>query len=112
MGAFETEEVLPAHEYRFADLGARIAEIEDHHAERLEEIVSVLDRQGASTAWEITVQLPWSRPWEEIQPFMQRQANGETLAHCVVLELAGRVERVAGPPSRFQITSPAPDSGG
>jgi hypothetical protein len=68
----------------------------------------VLARQGPSTAWEITVQLQWSRPWEGIQPFMQRQANGETLAHCVLLELAGRVERVAGPPSRFQVASPVP----
>jgi hypothetical protein len=32
---------------------------------------------------------------------MQRQANGETLAHCVVLELNGRIRREGTTPARF-----------
>ena len=45
-----TDEVLPAHEYRFADLGSRIDEITAHHAERLEEIVEVIRAHPGSTA--------------------------------------------------------------
>ncbi len=99
-----TDEVLPAHEYRFADLGSRIDEITAHHADRLEEIAEVITLQPGLTAWQITLQLHWSRPWDEIEPFMQRQANGETLAHCVLLELHGRVTRLGDTPALFFIT--------
>ncbi len=101
-----TEEVLPAHEYRFSDLSSRLEEIAAHHAARLEEIVQVLRDHPGSTAWEITLSLRWSRPWDEIAPFMQRQANGETLAHCVVLELRGRIRREGTDPARFFLTEP------
>jgi glyoxylase-like metal-dependent hydrolase (beta-lactamase superfamily II) len=96
-----TEEVLPAHEYRFSDLDSRLEEIIAHHSDRLGEIEQVLTDHPGSTAWEITLQLHWSRPWDEIQPFMQRQANGETLAHCVLLELQDRVHRRGREPARF-----------
>ncbi len=98
------DEVLPAHEYRFAGLADRVAEIVAHHGDRMEEILALASAHPGSTAWEITVALQWSRPWDEIEPFMQRQANGETLAHCVVLELAGRMERQGDRPARFWAT--------
>lgn len=96
-----TEEVLPAHEYRFSDLRGRLDEILAHHRGRLAEIEDVVGRNPGATAWDITLQLHWSRPWDEIESFMQRQANGETLAHCVVLELEGRVHRRGSQPARF-----------
>jgi hypothetical protein len=34
---------------------------------------------------------------------MQRQANGETLAHCVLLELDGRVQRQGTEPALFYL---------
>jgi hypothetical protein len=97
----DTDEVLPAHEYRFADLGGRIDEITAHHADRLGEIERVIAGHPGSTAWEITLRLSWSRPWDQIEPFMQRQANGETLAHCVLLELHGKVRREGVSPALF-----------
>lgn len=102
----ETEEVLPAHEYRFSDLQGRLEEISDHHAARLAEIESVVRDSPGATAWDITLRLHWSRPWDEIESFMQRQANGETLAHCVVLELEGRVRRSGSSPARFYPAAP------
>jgi glyoxylase-like metal-dependent hydrolase (beta-lactamase superfamily II) len=98
------DEVLPAHEYRFADLQGRLKEIAAHHADRLDEVEAVIADRPGSTAWEITLQLHWSRPWDEIQTFMQRQANGETLAHCVLLELDGRIHRRGTGPARFFVT--------
>ena len=82
---------------------SRVDEITAHHAERLEEIVEVVRAHPGSNAWEITLRLRWSRPWDEIQPFMQRQANGETLAHCVLLELHGRMRRLGVSPARFYL---------
>jgi glyoxylase-like metal-dependent hydrolase (beta-lactamase superfamily II) len=96
-----TNEVLPGHEYRFADLEGRLEEIIEHHAERLEEIEQVIAEEPGSTAWDITLHLHWSRPWDQIEPFMQRQANGETLAHCVLLELHDRIRRQGHQPARF-----------
>ncbi len=98
------DEVLPGHEYRFSDLQGRLKEIMAHHADRLDEIEQVIADRPGSTAWEITLQLHWSRPWDEIQTFMQRQANGETLAHCVLLELDGRIVRQGTGPFRFFVT--------
>lgn len=95
------DEVLPAHEYRFSDLDSRLAELIAHHAERLDEIVEVLTALPGATAWEITLRLHWSRPWDEIQSFMQRQANGETMAHCILLELHDRIRREGSEPARY-----------
>ncbi len=97
----DVEEVLPAHEYRFADLKGRLDEIIVHHADRLAEIERLLADEPGSTAWELSVRLTWSRPWDEIPEFMQRAAVGETLAHIVLLENHGRVRRESQGPSRF-----------
>jgi glyoxylase-like metal-dependent hydrolase (beta-lactamase superfamily II) len=96
-----TDEVLPAHEYRFADLRARLDEIIVHHAERLTEIERLLQEHPGSTAWDLSVKLTWSRPWEQIQDFMQRAAVGETLAHIVLLENHQHVRREGELPARF-----------
>jgi glyoxylase-like metal-dependent hydrolase (beta-lactamase superfamily II) len=101
VGALGTDEVLPAHEYRFADLEGRLRDIMDHHEERLAGIVDLLQRRPGLTAWEITLSLEWSRPWDEIPAFMQRAANGETLAHIVLLERRGKVKREVDVPARF-----------
>jgi len=99
------DEVLPAHEYRFAGLRARLDEIILHHADRLTEIEHLLAEHPGSTAWELSVRLTWSRPWEQIPTFMQRAAVGETLAHLVLLELHHHVrrERSGDQPSRFSL---------
>ena len=95
------EEVLPAHEYRFADLKGRVDQIIVHHADRLAEIERLLGEHPGLTAWELSRRLHWSRPWEEIADFMQRAAVGETLAHIVLLENHKRVRRQGDRPARF-----------
>ena len=99
------DEVLPAHEYRFADLHARLDEIIVHHADRLKEIEDLLRQHPGLTAWELSIRLTWSRPWVEIPDFMQRAAVGETLAHIVLLENHRRVRREGAMPSRFFVAA-------
>ncbi len=98
------QEVLPAHEYRFAGLDSRVDEIVAHHTQRLVELEEALAERPGLSAWELTLSLSWSRPWEDIPPFMQRAANGETLAHLVLLENHDRVRRQGSNPARFYLT--------
>jgi glyoxylase-like metal-dependent hydrolase (beta-lactamase superfamily II) len=102
--ALDPEEVLPAHEYRFSDLDGRLGDLEQHHADRLKAIEEVLAERPGITVWELTLSLPWSRPLDEIAPYMQRAANGETFAHLVLLEARGRVRRELDVPARFFLT--------
>lgn len=103
MRHLEPDEVLPAHEYRFSDLSSRLTEIERHHAARLAAIEAAIAARPGSTVWELTTSLAWSRPWEDVPPYMRRAANGETLAHLVLLEHRGRVRREPGIPARFYL---------
>jgi len=107
IGALEPDEVLPAHEYRFRGLRARTDQLIAHHEERLAEIEGHLARQPGISAWDLTVRLTWSRPFEQIPSFMQRAANGETLAHLVLLEIRGRARREGDRPARFFLAEPS-----
>jgi glyoxylase-like metal-dependent hydrolase (beta-lactamase superfamily II) len=97
----DVEEVLPAHEWRFAPLAARVDELLEHHAHRLDVVErDVLDHPGA-TCWEITRRLPWSRSWDQVRGHMRRAAVGETLAHLVLLEARGALRRELASPWRW-----------
>jgi len=106
VSGLEVEEVLPAHEYRFRNLARRIVQLREHHERRLSEVTAVLASQPGATAWEITIQLTWSRPWSEIQFWMQRAALGETLAHLIVLESRGVIRRTREIPQRWELSGP------
>jgi glyoxylase-like metal-dependent hydrolase (beta-lactamase superfamily II) len=100
--ALDVDEVLPAHEYRFRNLASRVDDLLEHHHARLRAIEEMVAATPGITCWELTVALPWSRPWADIPPFMRRAANGETLAHLMVLLAAGRVARHGGEPWRWE----------
>ena len=97
----EVDEVLPAHEYRFANLPARVRQIAHHHEDRLTEIEALLQQRPGISGWELTIALTWSRPWDAIPSFMQRAALGETLAHLVLLASKGRVRSEGDIPARY-----------
>ena len=74
--------MLPAHEYRFADLDARLGALRAHHAERLGEAVAILRAHpGGQTAWQVAMQVSWSRGWDELSAFQHQAALGEVVAH-------------------------------
>ncbi|MBN9494691.1 MBL fold metallo-hydrolase [bacterium] len=90
----DVELVLPAHEFEIRDLKKRLREIEDHHEIRLEEMVNCVDA-GGSTAWEVAGRVKWATGMlADFEPFMQRAAVGETLAHLEYLFELGRLSKV------------------
>ena len=104
VGAYEADEVLPAHEYRFVGLQTRVNELKAHHEERFVEVVEAI-KSGCDTAWDITSRMHWSRPWDRINGWMRRAALGEALAHIRVLESRGVVRMVDGMPVRWEVVS-------
>lgn len=101
--ALHPDEVLPAHEYRFSGLEDRVDALTAHHVDRLIEIKRILEKNPGISCWDITLALSWSRPWDDIHDYMQRAANGETLAHLVLLERRGQVVREPTVPARFYL---------
>lgn len=91
VAALPVDEVLPAHEYRFRGLDIRVDGLVGHHESRLAEVLAAVLAQPGVTAWDITQQLTWARPWAEIPPFLRRSAAGETLAHLLVGQARGLV---------------------
>jgi glyoxylase-like metal-dependent hydrolase (beta-lactamase superfamily II) len=83
-------EVLPAHEYRFTDLDARLRALADHHEQRLKEVEQVLAgaADGLST-WQVAERVTWSRGWDQLSGFPRQAALGEVMAHLRHLETAG-----------------------
>jgi glyoxylase-like metal-dependent hydrolase (beta-lactamase superfamily II) len=97
VAGYDDHAALPAHEYRFDGLAARVQQLHAHHENRCREVVAVIVERGAPTLWELAQHLTWSRPWAEIGP-MVFGALAETAAH--VRHLVDRDELAwPGPPT-------------
>jgi glyoxylase-like metal-dependent hydrolase (beta-lactamase superfamily II) len=90
----DVEWVLPAHEFETKDLKKRLREIESHHEHRLDEMLTCVD-SGGSTAWDVAGRVKWATGMlTDFEPFMQRAAVGETIAHLEYLFETGRLSKV------------------
>ena len=86
--------VLPAHEQPFNDLRKRIAEIEQHHRNRCDEILAALDGPIKS-AYEISSEITWAdgqMQWADMPQFHRMLAIGETIAHLYFMLSQGTAE--------------------
>jgi glyoxylase-like metal-dependent hydrolase (beta-lactamase superfamily II) len=95
--------LLPAHGPVTESSHARIDELVTHHEVRLDQSLKAVE-SGASTAWQVAGELPWTRherSREELGPFDGVLAAFETLAHLELLALQGRIGRADGPTVRF-----------
>lgn len=108
VGDLDVTEVLPAHEWRFRPLRERVRELEQHHRDRLDEVLRVVAELVHPTAWDIAQQLHWSRPWDSINGFMRRSAVGETLAHLTLLQRRGLLLMATTEPVRWSLPEAAP----
>jgi hypothetical protein len=91
MKGLAVEEVLPAHEYRFIGLDARIDGLRKHHEARLGEVMACLRQAPGRTSVQVAERLVWSRPWDQMQGMQRRFAVGEAYSHLVHLEATGYV---------------------
>lgn len=89
----DVDDVLPAHEYSFKDLKARLREIEEHHEQRLDEMMQVIGH-SPRTAYEVASKVKWvTGDFSTFSSWMQRAALGETIAHLDYLVLEERLAK-------------------
>jgi glyoxylase-like metal-dependent hydrolase (beta-lactamase superfamily II) len=91
LARYNPAEVLPAHEYRFADLGARLEELLSHHRTRLAEVEHAVANDPGLSTWAVAEALTWSRGWEQTRGGSRHSAVSETWAHLVHLQGRQRV---------------------
>ena len=96
---YDVRLVLPGHQQNFSNLQQRIDEIIQHHDDRLNELLTVLDNEE-KTAFDISCLMSWTgmdgiTTWGIDLPSQQQMgAIGETLAHLELLEQEKVVEKV------------------
>jgi glyoxylase-like metal-dependent hydrolase (beta-lactamase superfamily II) len=87
--------VLPGHRRLITDHQARIEELKSHHAQRLAEVLTILD--GVSmTAFEVASRMTWDIKcdhWDDFPVAQRWFATGEAISHLRLLEEEGRVGR-------------------
>jgi glyoxylase-like metal-dependent hydrolase (beta-lactamase superfamily II) len=91
--SLDVERVLPAHGPDFAGLRERVDALLDHHATRLSACIEAL-RGGATTAYEVAHQIPWTRrnrAYTELDLGNRLLALTETIAHLELLAVQGTV---------------------
>src|SRR5690606_33613065 len=87
--------LLPAHGPVTDSVHQRVAELLEHHENRLAETETAV-RGGAATAYEAARALPWTRrgrPFSDLDVFNQMLAVLETAAHLDVLVLRNRLRK-------------------
>ncbi|MFI6726684.1 MBL fold metallo-hydrolase [Streptomyces sp. R-74717] len=94
IGRLGVAEVLPAHQYAFADAAGRVQELLDHHEERLTGLLKLL--AAPLTPWQLAERMEWNRPWAQIPHGSRSIAVSEAEAHLRRLVKLGRAEAVAG----------------
>lgn len=94
--ALDVELVLPGHRRAVTDLRGRIDELKRHHELRATEVLSILDRDGAKTMYEVASKMTWdidAESWDQF-PVMQKWfATGEAGTHLRYLEEKGLLRR-------------------
>ena len=91
----EVDFVLPGHRNLIRDHRKRIDELQEHHRDRLAEVLAAL-KEGEKTAWQIAPHISWDinvRSWEEFPPVQKWFALGETLAHIDYLVAEGKIDK-------------------
>jgi glyoxylase-like metal-dependent hydrolase (beta-lactamase superfamily II) len=93
----EVDLVLPGHRTSFTDCRGRIAELKEHHRNRLDEVLAILDG-GGRTVYEIASKMTWdikAKTWGDFPVVQKWFAVSEAAAHLRHLEIRGEVSQNA-----------------
>lgn len=91
----KVELVLPGHRSVFKNFYGRIKELKEHHLNRLNEVLKIL-QDGPMTAYEVASRMAWDidiKKWTDFPVTQKWFAHGEAIAHLRFLE-GNLVERI------------------
>ena len=91
----EVELALPGHRGTLHDFEGRIEELKQHHHERLDEVLELLDGKPM-VPYDLASHMTWSikaDSWDEVGIMQKWFATGEAAAHLHYLEHEGRAQR-------------------
>lgn len=91
-------EVLPAHEYRFRDLGGRARALRAASEERSVQVLEAASAQRNPSVYSVAREISWSRGFESLHGLQFRLALSETAAHLQHLLRQGLVDGIPGLP--------------
>ena len=97
VAGLQVDLVLPGHRRLIMDHRARIEELKNHHALRLDEVLTIL-RRGAMTAFQVASLMTWDLncdTWDDFPVAQKWFATGEAISHLRFLEDEGKVRREA-----------------
>ncbi len=101
--ALDVELALPGHRQIFGNCRERIRELKDHHRQRLNEIVSILQK-GKKDAFQVASEMSWEMTYDswDLFPLTQKWfAVGEAISHLKYLEEEGFILRETQKERRF-----------
>jgi glyoxylase-like metal-dependent hydrolase (beta-lactamase superfamily II) len=87
---------LPGHRRLITDFKKRINELKQHHQERGDEIIGILN-DGEANAFQIASKMTWDLnydTWEEVPFYPKWFAFSEALSHLRYLESLGKLKRI------------------
>lgn len=87
---------LPAHRAGQMDVYKRIESLKEHHKNRLQNTLDVIEKEPDLTAYEIASRMQWSmrgKQWDEFPVNQKWFAVGETIAHLDYLMEAGDIQK-------------------
>jgi glyoxylase-like metal-dependent hydrolase (beta-lactamase superfamily II) len=94
--SLDVKMVLPGHRRLFSDHAARIDELTQHHLKRLDEIRTIMRKNGSQTAYQAASRMTWDircDRWEDFPVAQKWFATGEAISHLRYLEEAGEFSR-------------------
>jgi len=92
---FDVDIVLPGHRRLIKDCKKRIRELKEHHKNRLDEILTILNGKN-KTSFDVAGKMTWDidyKSWDLFPVSQKWFATGEAIAHLRCLEERGEITR-------------------
>ena len=91
--------ILPGHRRLIRNQNIRIAELKQHHKNRLNEVLKILKKKGALNAFQVASHMTWDLKvdsWDQFPVAQKWFATGEAISHLRYLEDSGKLFRNDG----------------
>jgi len=95
ISALEVRTALSAHRSNNGSFAERIRELQEHHAERLQDVLDIVQKNPNISGYDIASKMTWSirSSWADFPPGQRWFAVGEAISHIEHLVILGKLQR-------------------